>query len=250
MTSDTAKLTVLYVEDDEETRQELSIFLRRRVRRLILAADGREGLALFQDHHPDVVIADLLMPGLHGIDMLEEMRAIDPDCRFIITSSVSETDSMLEAIDVGIVKYIIKPIDMQKLDAILKELSREHDAKATKTAMLPEEKQRALESEIKKQATLFLKQNSGKGPRDTSVFLSNEQLEIIYYDVLNPMEKTLMRKSSNASIVEQSRRYFYLTCQNDFLQMLQKCGVTVADPQITITPKRGTDKLTFRITEL
>ena len=63
------ELTLLYVEDEEEIREQLSRFLRRRVGTLYTAANGKEGLEMFRQHQPDLVITDIEMPIMNGLEM-------------------------------------------------------------------------------------------------------------------------------------------------------------------------------------
>lgn len=108
-------LRVLYVEDEELTRKEMSKFLRRRIGKLYLAENGKEGLEIYKDQRPDIVIADLVMPTMGGIEMIERIRSMGDTCFIMITSALGDVDSILETVDIGIEKYIIKPIDTDKL---------------------------------------------------------------------------------------------------------------------------------------
>lgn len=242
-----AQLKVLYVEDDQETRQGLSAFLKRRVGKLYTAEDGTSGLSVFYEQKPDIVIADLLMPNMHGMEMLEKMREHDPNCRFIITSSVNETDMVLNAVDVGIVKYAVKPISLPQLDETLRktasELRREH---AGAFALAADEK-RKYEAKIKKEMALFLKQTAGKGPRDVAVFIHDDSIDIAAYDTLTPLEQRLMTKPANYSIVEQVRRYFYRASEAELLEIVGTAAARqVRLDQIEIRPDKGIDKLVLR----
>ncbi len=109
------RLHLLYVEDDEGIRSQLEQFLRRRVQSVLTARDGREGLALFASHRPDVVITDLLMPNMNGLDMTEAILKINPRTPVIITTAFNEIDYLLKAIDLGVEAYVIKPINTEQL---------------------------------------------------------------------------------------------------------------------------------------
>ena len=80
-------LSLLYVEDDEEMRILLGDFLQRRVGTLLTASNGREGLALFREYRPDMVITDILMQDVDGLSLVEAIRQTDPHIPIIITSS-------------------------------------------------------------------------------------------------------------------------------------------------------------------
>jgi signal transduction histidine kinase len=111
-----ATLTVLYVEDDATTRDLLGRFLRRRVARLLSAADGVEGLELFRAERPDLIITDIQMPRLDGLTMAEEIRRLDPDVPIVVTTAFEQISYLRRAIDVGVDKYVTKPVDTDKLE--------------------------------------------------------------------------------------------------------------------------------------
>ena len=115
--------SVLCVEDEADVREELGQFLTRRVKKLYLATNGKQGLELFIKHKPDIVVTDILMPVLNGLDMAKEIKLISPDTPIIITTAFNEADFFLRAIDLGIDKYVLKPIKAQKFIASLEEIA-------------------------------------------------------------------------------------------------------------------------------
>ncbi len=108
-------LSVLYVEDEAITREEILQFLKRRVRDVFVARDGNEGLELFRQKRPDLVITDIRMPHLDGLKMAKAIRAFDHEVQIIVTTAHSDASSMMEAIDAGVDQYVLKPIVMKKL---------------------------------------------------------------------------------------------------------------------------------------
>ncbi|MDQ1340384.1 MAG: two-component system, cell cycle response regulator [Campylobacterota bacterium] len=109
------RLTVLYVEDEDEIRQSLLRFLQRRVDKVYTAKDGKEGLELYKEHKPNLVITDIQMPIMNGLAMAEEIKKINIDAPIIITTAFSDEEYFLKAIDIGIDKYVKKPIDNKLL---------------------------------------------------------------------------------------------------------------------------------------
>lgn len=108
-------ISVLYVEDDADIRRHLSEFLRRRVGKLYIAANGQEGLELWRQHRPEVVVTDIMMPVMGGLKMAELIQRENPSVPIIVTTALNETESFLRAIDLGIDKYVIKPINTELL---------------------------------------------------------------------------------------------------------------------------------------
>jgi diguanylate cyclase (GGDEF)-like protein/PAS domain S-box-containing protein len=114
-----AGISLLYVEDDVEAREQLAQFLRRRVRTLHVAGDGLEALALFERHRPDVVLTDILMPRMDGLTMVRHLKALDAAVPVVITSALSESRFLIEAIELGVERYVLKPVDTRRLVEVL-----------------------------------------------------------------------------------------------------------------------------------
>jgi len=112
-------LTVLYVEDDDMTIEEISFFLKKCVKKLLIAKNGQEGIDLFKAHEPDIVISDIQMPVKNGLDMCEEILKIKEDFPIILTSAHSDGDYLIKAIELGIEKYLLKPINMIEMLAVI-----------------------------------------------------------------------------------------------------------------------------------
>lgn len=110
-----ATATILYVEDNGEIREQLSSFLKRRVHRLLAAADGKEGLELFLQHRPEVVITDIRMPGQDGLTMARTIRENEPETPIIITTAHNDEEYFLRAIELDIDHYVLKPTDPYRL---------------------------------------------------------------------------------------------------------------------------------------
>ena len=104
-------LTVLYVEDDVDTREQFHEFLRRPVGTLITATNGAEGLEAFKKHLPDIVVTDILMPQMDGLTMAHEIRGIMPSVPIIVITAFEQTDYLLRAVNIGIDKYVTKPVN-------------------------------------------------------------------------------------------------------------------------------------------
>lgn len=108
-------LSVLYVEDDEDIRGQLARFLSRRVRQLDLAGNGREGLAAFESGRHDVVVTDVKMPEMDGLEMAARIKATQHDVPIVIVTAFSERDYLIRAIELGVDRYVTKPIDPDAL---------------------------------------------------------------------------------------------------------------------------------------
>jgi len=114
---DNGRLGLLYVEDDPDTRELISRSLAEEYPDLALhvAAGGAEGLELFREHRPELVITDIRMPGMDGLRMASEIKAIDREIEVIALTAYSETDFLLSAVELGFSHYVLKPIDFDRL---------------------------------------------------------------------------------------------------------------------------------------
>jgi len=112
-------IRLLYVEDDAMTLEEISFFLKKYVKELIVAKNGEEGLELFKKHRPDMVITDIQMPVMDGLQMSEKIFEIDPSIPIAVTTAYSDGQFIMKAIELGIDKYIIKPINMSEILAVI-----------------------------------------------------------------------------------------------------------------------------------
>jgi putative two-component system response regulator len=112
-------ISLLYVEDDDEIRAQLAKFLGRRVKKLDTAANGREGLALFESGQHDVVVTDIKMPEMDGLEMAARIKSSYRDVPIIVITAFSERDYLMRAIELGIDRYVTKPIDPDALVAAI-----------------------------------------------------------------------------------------------------------------------------------
>jgi|UniRef100_UPI0040472652 DNA-binding response OmpR family regulator len=109
------KYTILYIEDDEGVRTINSRFLNRMFNELYEAKDGEEGYELYKKHHPDIILTDIKMPKMDGITLSKKIREKDKSTKIIISTAFSEKDYLLDAIELNLEKYIIKPLTSRNL---------------------------------------------------------------------------------------------------------------------------------------
>ena len=108
-------LKVLLVEDEESISRLFKEAVADSFYTFLIAKDGLEGIALFKKLKPDIVITDIMMPRMSGLEMAQELRKINPDIHIIVLSAFSEKEKLLSAIDIGINKYFLKPFDTDEL---------------------------------------------------------------------------------------------------------------------------------------
>ncbi len=119
---DTLDISILYAEDEVLILNSVSMILENRVKRVFTAQNGEEGLKLFSKFRPDVVIADISMPVMDGLVMARKIKAIDPSTIIIVLSAFDKKENLLEAINVGVDRFLPKPLNYDHLLRIINEL--------------------------------------------------------------------------------------------------------------------------------
>ncbi|SHG96209.1 Uncharacterized conserved protein [Thermosyntropha lipolytica DSM 11003] len=242
-----SRCKVLYVEDEEFTREELGFFLKKRVGRLITAVNGEEGLKLAKLHEPDIALVDVRMPVMDGITMCRKMREAGMDCAFIIASALSDSPTILQAVDVGIVKYIVKPLNPNQLLEVLENTAQEiwrrrfKKQAEVKGWSLEREKRLELEKRIKSAVAYFLKSATGKGPRDIQVFLGGGSLEVKAIEVLTLLEQSILASGKNGQLVAYLRHLLYKERGSELEAILGEIlsvKVKIRDIQVDVNDNR------------
>lgn len=115
-------IRILYVEDDQETREELQSILEVYAAKLYIAKNGQEGLALYREYLPDIIVTDIQMPIMNGLSMAADIKATDPDRPIVILSAYNDVEYLFRALELDIQHYITKPISVDRLLTKLSEI--------------------------------------------------------------------------------------------------------------------------------
>lgn len=105
-----ATLNILFVEDADFTREALAYYLKRRFNRVDVAGNGQKGLALFQANHYDVVLTDVMMPVMDGLEMARRIKELAPTIPLIVISAFSDQESRARATEAGADDFLAKPL--------------------------------------------------------------------------------------------------------------------------------------------
>lgn len=115
---------ILVVEDDASLRLSLTLTLRQAGFRVIAAKNGPEGLSLALADRPDAVLLDVMLPGLNGFEVCEEIRARDPDLPILMVTAKGEEEDRVQGLRRGADDYIVKPFGsaelLARIDAALR----------------------------------------------------------------------------------------------------------------------------------
>ncbi len=124
-------ITILYAEDEVALREITLNILRGFTKKQFVAENGAQGLDLFKQNESeiDLIITDVNMPIMNGLEMIREIKKINPHIPIIVATAFSNTEYLLEAIDIGVDKYVLKPIDMKKLLQLMSQSLLYHELK-------------------------------------------------------------------------------------------------------------------------
>jgi len=134
---------ILIVDDDKDLRFNLSGILKDEGYDVLAAEDGREALKITQNNFPDIVLLDICLPGMNGIEILERFKRTDKDLIIIMLTASAEVKSAVKAMKLGAFDYITKPFDNEELILTIKKalhtqyLSREVKSLRKKLGQVP-----------------------------------------------------------------------------------------------------------------
>ena len=120
-TDDLSSFSILHVEDDALQRQLMAHLLSCRAGTYRSAANGEIGLEMFNESHPDLIITDISMPRMNGLDMAAEIRRSSKEIPIIVTTVLDDAELVFDAINLGVNRYVMKPIDTRKLIAAVED---------------------------------------------------------------------------------------------------------------------------------
>ena len=130
------KPTLLYAEDDQESRENYAYILHNDFETVYQAADGKEALRLYHEHSPDIVLLDVNMPLLDGLEVAEAIRKENQTIPIVMLTGHSDRERLLKAINLKLSAYLLKPVDIIHLLQTLKSLVASHTSYKSKRLIL------------------------------------------------------------------------------------------------------------------
>ncbi|MFT7824050.1 MAG: response regulator transcription factor [Sulfurimonas sp.] len=118
-------ISILIAEDEKQLLHSMAEYLQLFFEKAYTAEDGLTAYRLYEKTNPDIIIADIHMPHLDGLAMVEKIRQKDKDTKIIITTAHSEKEKLMKAIELHLVKYLIKPVQSDILKELLLSLADE-----------------------------------------------------------------------------------------------------------------------------
>lgn len=126
----TYPMCALYVEDDDEVRAQTAKILRLFFSVVIECDNGCDGVNICKKHGVDIVFTDINMPGINGLEMIEEIKKAAPNIKTVIFSAYDEARFFTKAIDIGVDGYVLKPFLTSELLSILEKITQTKSAKS------------------------------------------------------------------------------------------------------------------------
>ncbi|MDD2896175.1 MAG: response regulator [Aliarcobacter sp.] len=112
-------IKILYVEDDAIARENGIEYLENFFEQIYEASDALIALKLYEKHKPDIIITDIQMPKLNGLEFVKRIRQKDKATQIIIITAFCDKDYLLKAIELGLVKYLVKPVREKEFEEAL-----------------------------------------------------------------------------------------------------------------------------------
>ena len=112
-------ISVLYAEDEENIRLHIADTLSYYVKEVIEAENGEEAYKLYKEKRPDIILSDILMPVMDGLKFVEKIRQEDEKTPVILITAHTEKNYLLNAVKLHLEEYLIKPVNLEKILALL-----------------------------------------------------------------------------------------------------------------------------------
>jgi DNA-binding response OmpR family regulator len=112
--------TILFAENEKIIRDNLKDIFTFYFKKVYTAHDGEQAFELYQKNKPDLIISDIKMPKVDGIELIKKIRQIDTRTSIVIISAFTDTHLILQSVELSLLKYIVKPITHTKLTEVFK----------------------------------------------------------------------------------------------------------------------------------
>jgi len=207
-----SNLKVLYVEDDENFARETQDVLKKLFSVVDYAKDGQEALEMYKSNFAknryDLVITDIYMPKVDGLELTKSIYKIDPNQPIIVISAHDESKYLLEFVNIGIEHFIVKPFDISEISEVLYKVTKKINSNVSIVQLANNYSwdrnsltlfYKAKEIKLTKKEIMFIKMliQNGTSITKTEDILNSlwgDKMESITTDVLNPMISRLRKK--------------------------------------------------------
>lgn len=178
-------LNVLYVEDNHELRKATSMLLEPFFAKVDLAENGEEGLQKYNSGHYDIIITDINMPRMNGLEMIDRIREINPEQKIIAITAHDEQETLIGMIRKGVSSFILKPIVLEEMLKVLYPICRDADTYNVNALLFKElhEERNKLKQQVR---TLEAQLHA--------ITVKNEQVEELFFQNNREEEEPLFKE--------------------------------------------------------
>ncbi|UFS71692.1 response regulator [Geomonas sp. RF6] len=211
---DLSRDSMLIVEDDPITRDALQRALSRRYPHLALdfADNGARGVELFKGVRPEIVLTDLKMPKMSGLQMAQEIRLLSPQAHIIVLSAHTEVEQLILSISLGISRYVLKPIVypqlFQAIDEAMNQIRLNRELKAHQEALAERELRLRQALDSAELGTWEYRVGSGEvvlDERSRAIFGIAPRVPVTYMEILqcvHPVERAQLHEGIKKSVID------------------------------------------------
>jgi len=129
MLSPLKNYSILYVEDEPEIQANIAEYLNNYFKTVFLASDGKEALRIYQGNRPEVILLDINLPKMDGLDVAQEIRRQDQSTKIIMLTAFTEKEKLLKATELRLTRYLVKPVTpkdfKETLELLVEELKKD-----------------------------------------------------------------------------------------------------------------------------
>jgi len=112
-------ISILIIEDEQRLLDRLVKYLSMFSDTVFQASNGEEALSLYRKHQPDIILTDIGMPKLSGVELIQKIRKTDKKTQLIVLSGQTNTDDFLKLVPLNLVSYLVKPIKIEQLKEVI-----------------------------------------------------------------------------------------------------------------------------------
>ena len=172
---------ILLIDDEEAIVRLLSMSLRSDGHEVVTALSGEEGLIVFQKEDPELVLTDIKMPGMNGIEVLKEIKSLQPDAEVVIITGHGDIDNAIEALKFGASDFINKPVRDEVLSVALQRAEEKRAMKMELKAYTQNLEQKVLEAtqEVRRKSNFLAKLIRSS---NDAIIATDDQMKIVIYN--------------------------------------------------------------------
>lgn len=189
------KYSILLVEDDDTTREQLARAIRKEGYDVLTAENGRAGLDLFKKEHPKIVVTDLKMPEINGLELMRAVKGLSADVQIILITAFGETDTAVSAIREGALDYLKKPIDLDELSIALgrakEKLNQYSKAESFPALIIADDEDKIRERLVKEMRKEGWKVFPAVNGEEAILIFQKNKIDIVLLDIKMPKKNGL-----------------------------------------------------------